>query len=76
MITTTMRKSRGKPFKEKTDPRFNLKYPDTKTLDEIRLRSGTVIQREVTERDRRKMMRDQIENEINITFPSKSTVVI
>ena len=30
---SSFRKTRGKPAKEKSDPRSQLKYPDTKTLD-------------------------------------------
>ena len=52
-------KQRGIATKEKIDPRFKLKYPDMKTFDQLRLRSGTTIQREMSERDRHKMIHDQ-----------------
>ena len=43
------RKQRDIPVKEKVDPRFQLKYPDMKTFDQLSLRSGTTIQREMSE---------------------------
>ena len=46
------RKQRDIPVKEKVDPRFQLKYPDMKTFDQLSLRSGTTIQREMSEQDR------------------------
>ena len=53
------RKQRGILVKDKVDPRFQLKYPDMKTFDQLRLRSGTPIQREMSEQDRHKLIRDQ-----------------
>ena len=53
------RKQWGILVKEKAVPRFQLKYPDMKTFDQLRLRSGTTIQREMSEWDRHKMLRDQ-----------------
>ena len=53
------RKQRDIQVKEKVDPRFQLKYPDMKTFDQLSLRSGTTIQREMSEQDRRKLIRDQ-----------------
>ena len=53
------RKQWGIPVKERVDPRFQLKYPDMKTFDQLRLRSGTTIQREMSEWDRCKLIRDQ-----------------
>ena len=53
------RKQQGIPVKGKIDPRFQLKYPDMKTFDQLRLRSGTTIQREMSEWERQKLLRDQ-----------------
>ena len=50
------RKQRGKDNKDKIKPQFHLKYPDPKDLDKLRLRSGTALQREMSERDRRKLI--------------------
>ena len=52
------RKQRGKDNKDKIKPQFHLKYPDPKDLDKLRLRSGAALQRGMSERDRRKLIRD------------------
>ena len=51
-------KQRGKDNKDKIKPQFHLKYSDPKDLDKLRLRSGAVLQRGMSERDRRKLIRD------------------
>ena len=59
--------------KEKVDPRFQLKYPDMKTFDQLRLRSRTTIQREMSQQDRRKLLRDQWKSRSVSLFPRRVT---
>ena len=51
-----MRSTRFKDA-EKPDLQFTLGYPSE--TDKLRLRSGTVLQREVTERERRRLRREK-----------------
>ena len=66
-------KQQGIPVKGKVDPRFQLKYPDMKTFDQLRLRSGTTIQREMSEWERRKLLRDQQKSRSTSLSPRRVT---
>ena len=55
---SSFQKQWGKDNKDKIKLQFHLKYPDPKDLDKLRLRSGTALQRGMSERDRRKLTRD------------------
>ena len=67
------RKQRGKDNKDKIKPQFHLKYPDPKDLDKLRLRSGTALQREMSERDRRKLIRDACQSRTTSLSPRRVT---
>ena len=67
------RKQRGKDNKDKINPQFHLKYPDPKNLDKLRLRSGTALQREMSEHDRRKLIRDARQSRTTSLSPRRVT---
>ena len=67
------RKQWGKDNKDKIKPQFHLKYPDPKDLDKLRLRSGTALQREMSERDRRKLVRDARQSRTTSFSPRRVT---
>ena len=56
---------------EKPDLQFALGYPSE--LDKLRLHSGTVLQREVTERERRRLERERKREKELTSKPSKVT---
>ena len=67
------RKQWGILVKGKVDPRFQLKYPDMKTFYQLRLRSGTTIQKEMSEQERQKLLRDQRKSRSTSLSPRRVT---
>ena len=67
------RKKQGKDNKDKIKPQFHLKCPDPKDLDKLRLQSGTALQREMSECDRRKLVRDACQSRTTLLSPRRVT---
>ena len=63
----------GKDNKDKIKLQFHLKYLDPKDLDKLRLQSGTALQREMSECDRRKLVRDTRQSRTTSLSPRRVT---